>query len=453
MTARAFTAAILALSLGGCVAYAPAPPHPEAFPAAMEARTLPAKPAGQDWSGADLLAAALANNPQIAEARAKYLSALAAVRAAKAAPGPSLTLTAEYANEQPHWGYSAGSSIPLDYGARRGTRITTAELQGLQAYYDYGETVWSVRTDLQRARIDADSARDEIILATIDVALRDDRAQRLNRRVEAGQDPRALAITAQVDAVAAHRRLAAAVGRRDAAVAALAKALGVGVAVARDLPLAAIADMAPSLADLPIWRREAAVSRRDVLRAVADYDIAEQALRLQVATQYPAVSIGPTYFYDHGVQKYPFDVGLALPPWDLNRNAIRQAEAARAAAGRSLELAQANALAAVDAASAAYLTARDDLKRNRERDAPLAGQAAAVAAQSMRAGETDKVDAQAAAAAAVEAGLAVNDAQHAAALAAVDLEDALRRSFDPGETAVIGRAMTEQPAPRAGEAR
>ena len=124
MTARAFTAAILALSLGGCVAYAPAPPHPEAFPAAMEARTLPAKPAGQDWSGADLLAAALANNPQIAEARAKYLSALAAVRAAKAAPGPSLTLTAEYANEQPHWGYSAGSSIPLDYGARRGTRIT-----------------------------------------------------------------------------------------------------------------------------------------------------------------------------------------------------------------------------------------------------------------------------------------------------------------------------------------
>ena len=453
MTARAFTAAILALSLGGCVAYAPAPPHPEAFPAAMEARTLPAKPAGQDWSGADLLAAALANNPQIAEARAKYLSALAAVRAAKAAPGPSLTLTAEYANEQPHWGYSAGSSIPLDYGARRGTRITTAELQGLQAYYDYGETVWSVRTDLQRARIDADSARDEIILATIDVALRDDRAQRLNRRVEAGQDPRALAITAQVDAVAAHRRLAAAVGRRDAAVAALAKALGVGVAVARDLPLAANADMAPSLADLPIWRREAAVSRRDVLRAVADYDIAEQALRLQVATQYPAVSIGPTYFYDHGVQKYPFDVGLALPPWDLNRNAIRQAEAARAAAGRSLELAQANALAAVDAASAAYLTARDDLKRNRERDAPLAGQAAAVAAQSMRAGETDKVDAQAAAAAAVEAGLAVNDAQHAAALAAVDLEDALRRSFDPGETAVIGRAMTEQPAPRAGEAR
>jgi outer membrane protein TolC len=450
---RAFSAAILALGLSGCVAYTPAPPHPEAFPPAMEARTLPEKPAGQAWTGADLLTAALATNPQILEARAKYLTALAALRAAKAAPGASLTLTAEYAAEGPHWGYTGATNIPLDYGARRSTRIDTARLQALQAYYDLGETIWSVRTDLERARIDADAARDEIVLATASIAIRTERAQRLERRVEAGQDPRPLAIAANADLTAAHRRLAAAMGRRDAAAADLAKALGVGVAVAKALPLMSIPDAAPSLADLPAWRRDAAISRRDVLRAVADYDIAEQDLRLQVATQYPAVSIGPTYFYDHGVQKYPLDLGLALPPWDLNRSAIRQAEATRAAAGRSLELAQANALAAVDSASTAFATAWDDLKRNREHDAPLASAAAAAAVRSERAGESDKVDALAAEAAAIDAGLAVNDAQHAAASASADLEDALRRSFDPAETAVIGKAMTEQPAPRARGAR
>ena len=58
-------------------------------PAALDARTLEAKPAGAVWSGADLLAAALTRNPQIVEARAKYLAALAGVKAAKAAPGPS----------------------------------------------------------------------------------------------------------------------------------------------------------------------------------------------------------------------------------------------------------------------------------------------------------------------------------------------------------------------------
>jgi outer membrane protein TolC len=436
--------AILALGLSACVQYAPAPPHPEAFPAAVDARRLDGKPPGATWTGADLLAAALTRNPQIAEARAKYLTALAAARAAKAAPGPSLSLTAEYAGESPRWGYTAGSNIPLDYGARRSTRITTAQLQALQAFYDYGEAVWSVRTDLEKARADATAASEEIVLATVAYAIRADRAARLEKRVEAGQDARAVAITAQADAVTASRRLAAAKGRRDTAVADLAKALGVSPAAARDLALTPVAETPPALGDLPVWRRDAATSRRDVLRAVADYDIAEQALRLEVASQYPAVSIGPTYFYDHGVQKYPFDLGLALPPWDLNRHAIRQAEATRAAAGRSLELAQANALAAVDSAQAAFATAWDDLKRNREHDVPLAGRAAAAAARSMQAGETDKIDAAAAEAAAVDAGLALNDARHAAASATADLEDALRRSFDPAETALIQTTMTTE---------
>ena len=453
MSRGAFSAALLALGLGACAAYVPAPPHPEQFSAALDARTLEVKPAGAVWTGADLLAAALTRNPQIAEARAKYLTALAGVKAAKAAPGPSLTLTAEYAAEEPHWGYTGASNIPLDYGARRSTRITTAQLQALQAFYDYGEAVWSVRTDLEKARSDADAAREEIVLATAAVALRTERAERLEARVAAGQDARAASILAAADVVAANRRLAAARGRADAAAADLAKALGVGPAVARTLSLAPIGEAAPLLTDLPTWRRDAAISRRDVLRAVTDYDIAEQALKLQVATQYPAVSIGPTYFYDHGVQKYPFDLGLALPPWDLNRNAIRQAEATRAAAGRSLELAQANALAAVDSATAGFATAWDDLKRNREHDVPLAGQTAAAAKRSMQAGETDKVDALAAQAAAVDAGLALNDARHVAASATADLEDALRRSFDPAETAAIKAALNGVGMTEAGGAR
>lgn len=453
MKRAGFSVALLALGLSGCVHYAPAPPHPEQFPAALAARRLPPKPAGEVWTAADLLAVAVENNPQIVEARAKYEVALAGVKAAKAAPGPSLTLTAEYAAEGPHWGYTGASNIPLDYGARRSTRITTAQLQALQAYYDLGETIWSVRTDLEKARIDADAARAEIGLATLSVGTRADRALRLERRVEAGQDARSLAITANADVTAARRRLAAAMGRRDTAVADLAKALGVSVAVARDLPLAPMPEAAPPLAELPTWRRDAAVSRRDVLRAVADYDIAEQALKLQVATQYPAVSIGPTYFYDHGVQKYPLDIGLALPPWDLNRNAIRHAEAARAAAGRSLELAQANVLAAVDTATATFTTAWEDLKRSLEQDVPLARAATASASRSQQAGETDKVDTLAAEGAEFDVLLAVNDAQHAAASASADLEDALRRSFDPAETAVIGKAMTGQPAPRVGGAK
>ena len=441
MRRAGLSAAILALGLSACVQYAPAPPHPEAFPAAVEARRLDEKPAGAAWTGADLLSAALARNPQIAEARAKYLTALAAVRTAKASPGASLTLTAEYANETPRWGYSGFGDIPLDYGARRSVRITTADLQALQAFYDYGETVWSVRTDLEKARVDLSSARTEMVLATLALAVRAERAERVEQRVKAGQDARAVALTAQTDLVAANRRLAAASGRRDAAVVDLAKALGVSPAVARDLVLAPVAD-APPLNDLATWRRDAAISRRDVLRAVADYDLAENALRLEIANQYPQVSLGPGYNYDHGVTKLPFGLSLALPPWDLNRHAIAQAEATRAAAGRSLEVAQANALSAVDTAAAALATAEDDFRRTRDRDLPTAQRAHDDAALSVKAGETDRVDELAAQGAVMDAQLALLDARHAAASATADLEDALRRSFDPTETALIQTTMT-----------
>ena len=442
MTKARLSAVVLALGLTACVHYAPAPPHPAQFAAAIDARTLDEKPPGAAWSGADLLAAALRRNPQIAEARAKYAAALAAARAAKASPGPSLTLTAEYANEAPHWGYSGGSDIPLDIGTRRSARITTAQLQALQAFYDLGEAVWSVRTALEKARGDLNAARTEMVLATLAAGVRADRAGRMEERVRAGQDARALAIAAQGDAVNANRRAAAANGRREAAVADLAKALGVSPAAARDLVLDPVVE-APPLTDLAAWRRDAAISRRDVLRAIADYDLAEQALRLEVANQYPSVSLGPGYNYDHGVTKLPFNLSLALPPWDLNRHAIAQAEAARAAAGRSLELAQANALAQVDTATAALTTAQDDFRRTRDRDLPMAQRAHAGADRSLRAGEGDKVDELAAEGAVLDAQLALLDARHAAAGATADLEDALRRSFDPAETALIGQAMTE----------
>lgn len=437
-----------ALTTAACVQYVPAPPRPAAFAPAYDARVTPPAPASGIWSGPDLLTAAAAQNPQVAQARAAYATALAAARAAKAAPGASLTLTAEYATEQPRWGYTAAADIPLDLGARRSARITTANLQALQAYYDLGETLWSVRNDLEKARAELDSAQAEIGLATQSVALRGERAERLERRVAQGQDARPLALAAQADLTGARRRLAAAEGRRESAYGDLSKALGVSPAAVKAMRLAPLAPAPPATGDLAAWRRDAASSRRDVLRAIADYDIAEQALRTEVATQYPALSIGPSYFYDHGVQKYPTSVGLALPPWDLNRHAIRQAEAARTQAGKALEQTQAAALAQADAAKAAFDTTWDDLKRNQERDAPLALRTAQAAARSRAAGESDRVDELAALGAEVDARLALNDAQLAASLATVDLEDALRRPFDPGESAAIAAELgKETPAP------
>jgi len=429
--------AIVGLSLSACVGYAPAPVRLEAYPDHRAAARLSAPADGHAWTGAELLAEALRNNPAVAEAAAKYRTARAAAKVSHVPPPASLTLTAEFAKSEPkQWLYGAVSDIPLDIGGRRKERIGAADLAALQALYDYGEAVWTVRTALAKARTERTFADEEIGQARAIEAVRQARADRLDQRVAAGEDDRSLALAARGELEAARRRVSDAQGRRAAADAALAGALGVPVSAVRDLRLAP-PTTAPANLDVPAAARAAALTRRDVLRAVVDYDLAESALRLEIAKQYPEVRIGPGYTYDHGVAKLPFNLALTLPPQDLNRAAIAQAEAKRTEAGRSLEAVQAAALSAVDAAEAALTSAGVATTRVQTRDIPNADALATATARSLKAGAADRVDDLGARALALEARLTLLDARKAQALAGVDLEDALRAPFDPAELTLL----------------
>ena len=440
-------AGLLCLALAACAHYAPRPPDLAALPARTAAVQLdPARV----WTTADLLGVALTSNAQVVEAASHYRSALAAARTARVPPSPTLTLTAEYSKDaggSSPWLLSGLTDIPLDLGGRRSSRFETADLAVLQALYDYGEAVWSVRTALERARIDHTEADQETAAADRLVALRRDREARLVRRVEAGEDARTASLLARTERLAAERRLADALALRAQADAALAKALGAEPAAVRALRLAPATPPATP-ADLPAQRLNAALSRRDVLRAVADYDLAEAALRLEVAKQYPAVSIGPGYTWERGVTKLPFNLNLALPPRDLNRAAIAEAETKRVEAGRKLETAQAAALAAVDQADAALAAARANLLRALEQDIPTARHSFTSAHASTVAGETDRTDELAAEAVLADAELTALDARRQADLAGADLEDALRRPFDTRELAVLTAAVDSLGAAR-----
>ena len=244
-----------------------------------------------------------------------------------------------------------------------------------------------------------------------------------------------MALTAHADLVTAQRRVTDARGRRGQADASLAKALGVSTAAVADLRLAPALELSD-----PNWRsmrEQAPLTRKDVLRAVVDYDLAESALRTEVARQYPEVHVGPGYTYDHGIQKIPFNLTLVLPPLDLNRAAIAQAAAKRTEAGRSLEAVQAAVLAAADQAAVSLATARQAEQLARDRDLPIARRAAQGSAAMVRAGEGDRVDDLAAQAALLDAEQALLDARRVHRAAILDLEDALRTSFDPAEHVLL----------------
>jgi outer membrane protein TolC len=438
-------AATAGAALGACAHYTPQPVAPERFAARYDAGRLDDLPPGAAWGNAALLSAALARSPAVREAESGYRAARAAAKASRTPPPISLTLVAEYSRDaggSTPWLYGGLFNVPLDYGARRDARLNGADLAALQALYDYAEAIWTVRSAVVHARIERLAAERETVLARQAVELREDRARKLEQRIRSGEDARPAGVTAAVELAAAERRLQDLGNRRAQADAALAKALGAPLSAVQPIVLEPLPDSVEPQADsdLAARRQEAALRRRDVLRAVADYAVAEQGLRLEVAKQYPDVQLGPGYTFERGQHKIPFDLTLVLPPRDLNRANIRSAEAKRAQAAAKLDTVQAAVLAGVDQTSAALTGAQAGLDRAQSQDLPLARRADAAARKALAAGELDRTDQEAAQAAAVDAEIAALEAWKLAWIAVADLEDALRRPA-PVEAAVLEAAV------------
>jgi outer membrane protein TolC len=124
-------------------------------------------------------------------------------------------------------------------------------------------------------------------------------------------------------------------------------------------------------------REQALLSRNDLGAAIGDYAIAETQLKLAVARQYPQFNLGPGYYWDHGIAKFPFDVSFTLPV-NRNRGEIAEAHAARDVAGKrmlalqadiygevaSAERAERLARASTDAAEQQLETARRQVERS-----------------------------------------------------------------------------------------
>jgi len=196
--------------LSACAAATPRPVDPPTYPIRHDAVRLDVPAPQGGWSSVDLLAFAADHNPKVAEAKARRDAAVAAGAAVRIALPITLTLTSEYASDRPRWGYGAGLDAPLDVGVRRKARVTDADLKVLQANEDYSETVWSMRSQIEHARITVLCADAEASAWDQVAALRRQRVERFNQRVASallGIQGQQVEIAANgIDAVAAWRR-------------------------------------------------------------------------------------------------------------------------------------------------------------------------------------------------------------------------------------------------------
>jgi cobalt-zinc-cadmium efflux system outer membrane protein len=315
----------------------------------------------REWDRAELLAVALTQNPQLAVARAQVQAALSHEITAAEAPNPDLTLQSEYARHDPHpWLYGISLNWLLRSSERRRLDGDIARLDTGNARLQLMDQAWAVRSTLAAALSDWERGRRSLSLLARLAAAQDRLIALEKQRVNAGEDAPSELLTGEQARIQIEQQDAESREEVDVAQAATAKALG--------LPPQALDGVTivwPDWGEPPAvdedtrreTREQALLSRADLGQAIVTYAAAEAKLQLSVARQYPQLVLSPGYYWDHGIAKFPFDVGFTLP-LNRNRGEIGEARAGRELAGQRMLALQAEIYGAIVAAERAEHIAR-----------------------------------------------------------------------------------------------
>jgi outer membrane protein, heavy metal efflux system len=352
-------AVISAAAIAGCTHYQAQPLKPERSAEDFAARRLSPL---REWNRAELLALALKQNPELAVAQAEVNAALSREIIAAQAPNPDITLQSEYARHDAHpWLYGVSLNWLLRSSERRRLDMEIARLDTSNARLQLMDHAWSVRRALAAALSDWESARRRSSLLDRLAAAQDRLIALEEQRVQFGEDAPSELITSRQARIQIEQQQAELHAFAGAALAAAAKALGM-------LPQAldGVRFAWPEWGEPPPvdedrrreTREQALLSRTDLGVAIGDYAAAEAKLQQAVARQYPQFTLSPGYYWDHGIAKFPFDVGFTLP-LNRNRGEIAEARAGRELAGQRMLALQADIYGEIAAAEREELISRD----------------------------------------------------------------------------------------------
>jgi outer membrane protein, heavy metal efflux system len=392
--------------LGGCAQYRPRPISPAASAAAIDARSLgdprlqtfiasAASGAPRRWGLSELTLASLYFHPSLDIARSKLAEAEAHARTASQIPNPSLSFedlayNATVAAPSP-WTIAPVVNFLIETAGKREFR--TAEAQSLTeaARDDLATASWRARGQVRDALLDLWAAERKRSLLKARLALQDQLVSLLEARLAAGQ-----ASALDVERERASRNLANLAAQEidqqeiDAR-ARLAGAIGIAPHALDGVALSFAAFEKPEAppAGEAALRRQALTGRSDVKALLAEYKAAESALQLQIARQFPDITLSPGIGYDAGSNMYRLLPASDLPIFNQNQGPIAEAEAKRREIAARFVALQEKIIAAADGAVASYRAAA---KVVRAADALAAGEAdrARRMEQSFKAGQIDR---------------------------------------------------------------
>lgn len=389
------------------------------------------------WGLDELTLLAFYYHPDLEVARARAAEARAQAQPAlQRLPWGVKPAVAYHSQKQDYsdspWSLGFELEIPLGGSSRREAVLERAQYLADAAELEVGNTAWRVRSQVRSRMVEVQAAQERAALLEREMEARRALVALLERRLEAGY-------AASTEVAAARLRLYEAQGALAVEQTAAARALG-ELAAALGVPIETTSAMQLDFASLDTLpdalserdaRGEALRNRVDMRQRLLEFSAADAEVKLEIARQYPTVSLRPGYLWDQGDNVWLLAVDLFAPPLLGNAAAIDVAQARRETAAQIALRDQAAIIAETDTALAAYRQSVAGARSARQASVTQLARSQQMQKQ-FDAGYADRIDAiqSRLEAAVVERNIA--DARSGAQRAQGRLEDALQRPLSGG---------------------
>ncbi len=314
--------------LSACTLYRPVPIDLAHDSEQWRALSVGLCPDGKRLNQAEMHRIGLMLNPSLNEARLSHARSSAVAEQAGLWEDPSLSADAKRVLHEGVTNREIGLSLALPLTGIPGLKKKAAEFYSEEAFWSVSEQerAYLERVDGLHAAILITHAKHELMQERL-VQLRDerDRMARLHELGEAGFSEYQMTNQRLNDTIKEEQELA---GKHLELHLELTNALGLHpdcrhVEIVESLPQGI-----PAALPVPV---PAQLLQNPGLRArLAAYGGSEQELRAEIRRQFPELSLGTGYGHEDGNEKLGLGVGLSLPLWNRNREAIARASGDRA---------------------------------------------------------------------------------------------------------------------------
>jgi len=317
----------------------------------------------KQWALNDLIYCALFFNPNLDVARAQWRSAEAAKLTAAEMRLP--TVSGNYAKSNnaseeisPH-AYSLSIDLPIETANKRNIRIESAQHLAEAAKLRIAQAAWQLRNEVARTFYDYQFNQQLIKLLTKEQSQKQDIVSIYEKRISLGESSNIELSKAKLQLQATIAELESTQRNHLTLLSRLANNLGLSLAQVEQMQFAETVKADTLIDNAPADMQSIALlNRLDVRLALERYAVAEAKLKLEIAKQYPDLTISPGYTYEFGNKIWSLGLSSLMTILTKNKLAIAEATQLREVEAAQFESLQTNVISEVNVANAKLIQAK-----------------------------------------------------------------------------------------------